>query len=145
ETPRRNPGEIERGGAGAAHAGDAALHGGKFAPKFCGIAAPRVRDSATDDAVGEIASSRHAQTALVQKAAAAALGDKKLIGDRIEDEGGDDIFVLHRRNRDRELRNAMEKIRRAVERIDDPGLRGVAARDLAALFHDEAEGRARLR
>ena len=52
-------------------------------------------------------------------------------------------FTLER-DRNRELRNAVEEIGGAVERIDDPGLRRVAAVMLAAFLAEETVARPRL-
>ncbi len=48
------------------------------------------------------------------------------------------------RDRDREMRHAVQEVGGAVERIHDPGVVGIAARDGAALLHQEAEVRPRL-
>jgi hypothetical protein len=57
---------------------------------------------------------------------------------------GDDLALPLQRDRDREDRDAVQEVGRAVERIDDPAMLGVVARHLAALLHQEGVTRPRL-
>jgi hypothetical protein len=78
-------------------------------------------------------------------------GPEALVGDRLVDERGDhlappaavELGFLHR-DRDREVRDAVEEVAGAVERIDDPARLGRIALDRAAFLELEAPvGRAR--
>src|SRR6185503_17227712 len=52
-------------------------------------------------------------------------------------------FALER-DRDREVWNAVKEVRRAVERIDEPGVAGIGALAAAAFLAEEAITRPRL-
>src|ERR1700754_493098 len=98
-----------------------------------------MRDTGADNAIVELAARRDANTPIVQKRALAALGGEEFIVHRIVDHGRDDDAVLLQRKRYGELRDAVQEIRRAVERIDDEALRGIGAADGSAFFEQEAD------
>ena len=52
-----------------------------------------VRDPRRDYRVGQFAPPCHAQAAVVKESAGPALGDKQLVADRIEHNGGDDLAI----------------------------------------------------
>ena len=85
-----------------------------------------------------------AQPLVVEEGALAALGDEQLVGDRIVDQAGDDRALALERDRDRELRDAVQEVGGAVERIDDPGVGLVGALVPAAFLAEEAVARPRL-
>jgi hypothetical protein len=65
---------------------------------------------------------RHPQPLIVEKGALAALGGEQLvIGGVVDDAGDHGAFALEP-DRDRKVRDAVQKIQRAVERIDDPAV-----------------------
>ena len=66
---------------------------------------------------------RDAQALVVQIGAVAFLGDEHLVGDGIEHDRGDDLAFALQRDGDREMRNAVHEVRRAVDRIDDEAVR----------------------
>src|SRR4029077_17259574 len=83
ETASRNPGEVDGGNAGAAHAAGGAhqrLALGQKAPVACPAA---VRDAGTDQPVGQALAVGHAQAPIVDKSALPALGGVKFIEDRV--------------------------------------------------------------
>ena len=51
------------------------------------------------------------------------------------------VSIALERNRDRKLRDAMQEVGRAVQRINDPAVRAVGALDLLAFLAEEAIGR----
>src|ERR1700687_3838546 len=138
EPSGRNPGQIEGGGAKAAQARDMLLHGAGFPARQRDVAAADVRQTAGDHRVGEALAPGGADALLVQERALAAFGDKHLVVGRIVDQAGDDRALALKRDRDGELRNAVQKIGGAVERIDDPGVALVGALALAAFLADKA-------
>src|SRR5829696_6944063 len=103
-----------------------------------------MRQAAGDDAVGEASPSRDAQPGVVEKGAFAALSQKHLVSRRIVDQSRDDDAFTLQRHRDGELRNAVQEIRGAIERVDDPQMRRVAAFVAAAFLTDKAVARPRL-
>ena len=103
-----------------------------------------MRQAASDHRVGQELARSDPQPAVVEEGALAAFGDEKLVGDRIVDHAGDDGAGALQPDRDGELRNAVQEIRGAVERIDDPGVGAVGALVLAAFFAEEAVARAGL-
>src|SRR4029079_19723972 len=91
------------------------------------VAASEVRQSAGNHRIGKRLARRHAQPAVVEEGALAALAGEQLVGYRVVDHRGDDGAVALEPDRDRELRNAVQEVGGAVERIDDPGVALVAA------------------
>ena len=65
----------------------------------------------------------HAQALVVEIGAVALFGDEHLVGDRIEDHGRDELALALQRDRDGEMRNAVQEVGGAVERIDDEAMR----------------------
>jgi hypothetical protein len=59
-------------------------------------------------------------------------------------DAGDDLALALEADGDGPMRDAVQEVGGAVERIDDPAVRAVDADDLAALFHEEAVTGARL-
>src|SRR5581483_5846977 len=140
----RGPGQIQRSRAETSQAGDDWLHRGQFPGAESEIAAAVMRQPAGNDAVHEPAPRRYAQALVVEKGSFAALGEKHLVVGRIVDQSRDDRSFALKRDRDCELRNAVQEIRRAVERIDDPEMGAIAALDAAAFLAEEAIARPRL-
>jgi hypothetical protein len=63
---------------------------------------------------------------------------RKLVLDRVVDDGGGDVAVLLQRDRDRPVRHGVEEVRGAVERVDDPAALGLPDL-LAALLEQHPE------
>jgi hypothetical protein len=80
----------------------------------------------------------------MQPGPAALFGPERLVGDRVVDHRGADVVpapaaklgFLHR-DADREMRDAVEEVAGAVERIDDPARLVCVTFDDARLFHHE--------
>src|SRR5579862_2896407 len=109
------------------------------------MAALAKRDAGADHRVGERAPRRDSQAPVVNEGAGAFLGPEHLVAQRLIDEPCDDLAVALERDRDRPMRNAVQEIGGAVERIDDPAMMRIAAARGAALFHEEAIAGPRLR
>src|SRR6266851_7859236 len=139
-----DPGEIERRGAEAAQPRDLLLDDGELRAKQRKVAAPEMRQAAANDGLGEPRARRDAQPLIVEEGALAALGDEELLVRRVVDDSGNDRSLAFERDRDRELRNAVQEVGRAVERVDDPAMRLVGALLTAAFLADEAVTGARL-
>jgi hypothetical protein len=65
----------------------------------------------------------------------------RFVHSRIVDDGGDDLPPPLQRDRNGEDRDAVQEVGGAVERIDDPTVLVVLARDAAALLHQEGIAR----
>ena len=139
-----DPGEIERGGAVAAQAGEILLRDENFGPRARQVAAAVMRQAAGHHRVGEPRPRRDANPPVVEEGALAALGDEQIVVGRIVDEAGDDGAVALERDRHGEMRNAVQEIGGAVERIDDPAVRVVGAGMRAAFLAEKAVIRPRL-
>ena len=109
------------------------------------VAAADMRQSAGDHAFAKLAPAGDAQPLVVEECALAALGDVEFLVGGIVDHPGDDRALARQPDRDRELRDAVQEIGGAVERIDDPGVGLVGALAVAAFLADEAVARARFR
>ena len=103
-----------------------------------------MRQAAGDHRVGEPLAGGDADAPVVEKGALAALGDEHLVGGRIVDQAGDDRALALERDRDGELRDAVQEIRGAVERIDDPAVGLVGAFARAAFLAEKAVAGPRL-
>src|SRR3954447_11012832 len=67
----------------------------------------------------------------------AAFGAEQLVAQRIEHDAGRQLAMLLERDRDRPVRQAVEEVGGAVERVDDPAVVRRAPGLDAALLHDE--------
>src|SRR6202041_281433 len=103
-----------------------------------------MRQPTRDHAFVELAAARDADALIVEKGALAALGGIELVIGGIVDHAGNDGSFALKPDRDRKLRNAVQEVGGAVERIDDPGVGLVVARARAAFFTDKAVTGARL-
>src|SRR6266849_578836 len=144
EPPRGHPGEIERGRSEAPQSADLALYRRDLVTELRKIAAPVMRQSAGQDGIAELPARRHPQAPIVHERAFAALAGVKLVRCRIVDEPGNDGAVARQRDGDCELRNAVQEIGGAVERVDDPAMGLVGTLGSSALLAEKAVAGARL-
>src|SRR6476620_8040154 len=105
------------------------------------VAAADMRQAAGDHAFIEPAAAGDAQSLVVEKRALAALGDVQLVIGGVVDHARDDRALTLQADRDRKLRDAVQEVGGAVERIDDPGVALVGAFAAAAFLADEAVAR----
>src|SRR5207237_5928325 len=98
------------------------------------IAALAERDASADQRLAQLAARRHPEAAVVEIGAGALLGPEHLVAGRLVDDAGDDLAVAFEPYRDREMRDAVQEIGGAVERVDDPAMMRVAALGGAALL-----------
>ena len=103
-----------------------------------------MRQPAGDDRLGEPLPRGDADAPVVEEGALAALGDEQLVVCRVIGEAGDDRAVPFERDRHGEMRDAVQEIGGAVERIDDPAMRPVGADMGAAFLAEKAVIRPRL-
>ncbi len=94
--------------------------------------------------IGENAAGGNAQTAIVQEGAAALFRREQFVRCRIEDDAGHDFTIALQCDGDRELRNAVQEVGRAIERIDDPAVGAIGALFLLAFLAEETVGGAGL-
>src|SRR5205814_7272187 len=140
-----DPGKVEGCGAEPAQSRDLLLDRRKLVAELREPAAAVMRQPTGDHRVGEVPPCGDAQPPIVEERTLAALAGIKLVGRRIVDHARDDRAFALEPDRDRELRNPVEEIGRAVERIDDPGVGFVAALPAAALLAQESVAGPRLR
>ena len=105
----------------------------------------REGNAGSEDAVLQPLASGHPQAPLgPQPGALAPLGPEHLLGDRVVGHRGHHLTLAGDRiaplqgDVDRELRDAVQEVGRAVQRVDDPAMLGVLALQLAAFLHQEA-------
>ena len=103
-----------------------------------------MRQAAGDHRFGQALAAGDADALVVEEGAFALLGDEQFVDRRIVDQAGDDRAFALERDRDGELRNAVQEIGGAVERIDDPGMALVGAFAAAAFLAEEAVAGPRL-
>src|SRR5262245_54935078 len=87
--------------------------------------------------------SRDPDAMVVEEAAFALLGSEQIVGRWIVDDAGDDRAFALERQRDREVRNPVQEVHGAVERVDDPGVGGIGAGAPAAFLAEKAIARTR--
>src|SRR5664279_3313075 len=86
ETPGSDPGEVHRGGSGATEAGyfgAYVAHLGQY--RFDAAIAADRRQAGSDDGIGELLARGDAEASVVEEGALPALGDVKLVQDRVVD------------------------------------------------------------
>ena len=103
-----------------------------------------MRQPASDDGLGKPLPRGDADALVVEERALAAFGDEQLVVRRIVGHAGDDRAVAFERDGDGEMRDAVQEIGGAVERIDDPAVGLVGAVADAAFLAEEAVIRPRL-
>ena len=86
----------------------------------------------------------YSQAAIAAERSLPLLRDVHGVVGRIVDEASHDLPLALERDRNREMRNRMQKVGRRVERVDVPGVALVGAFDPPAFLHDEAVTGARL-
>ena len=93
------------------------------------VAAVTEREAGADQAFLQMLPARHADAAIVEKRATPARCGEEIVADGIVDDGLRDLPLVLQRDRHAILREAVQKVGRAVERIDDPHVlcRGVGA------------------
>ena len=136
QTSRGDIGEVERGGARAAHARNPAHHGAKHPQVLIHALQIPVGKSGADQGVPEVRALGHANAPVIEKCAAAAAGVEKLVLGHVVDDTVREGLPVHQGDRYRVLRKTMDEIGGAVQRIDDPGVLGRApgARGSAGLL-----------
>src|SRR4029079_1851343 len=108
-----------------------------------GIAASAMGNPGPDQAFAEVAASRYAKPRVLEPRAAALFGPIAVVGQRLIDQRLGDLgpaagLLLLDRDRDREMRHAVEAVRRSIERIDDPPRLVGIALDRAAFLEQHA-------
>src|SRR6185369_12738445 len=144
-----NPGEIEGGGAKPPNACHVRSDRGVDLRPFLRTTAPEKRDTRADHAVSKVTTRRNAKAGVLQPGAPALLRPITVIGERVIDEalrnfGYASGLSFLNGDRDREMRDAVEKVVGSVERVDDPPrLLGIAL-DLPAFLKQHAPVRPRI-
>ena len=105
------------------------------------VTAAGVWQCARDDRVGEPLAACHPKPRVVQERSLAALGGEELVIGGIVDHSCHDGALALEPDRDREVRDAVQEVQRAVERIDDPAVGRVAADARSAFLAEEAVAR----
>jgi hypothetical protein len=138
--------EVERGGAGAAHAGAALHHRLEDAQVVGEVVALSKRKAGADQRVGHARSLRDAQPLVVEEGAAALRREEEVVPRRVVDDRLLDLVAKGEADRDRVGRQAVDEVGRAVERVDDPDVLAVArAARAARLLGEDAVARDRPR
>ena len=101
-----------------------------------------MRDTGADQRARGILAAGHPKAAgagggRVDEGTGALFRPEQLVRNRLVDDARDDLFLALERNRNRKMRHAVQEVRGAVERIDDPAVAAVTLR-LAAFLTEEA-------
>src|SRR5260221_14412380 len=103
-----------------------------------------VRQAASNDRIGKPLSSGNPNALFVKERAFAAFGDEHfLVRGIVNKPGHDSVFALEC-HRNGKMRNAMQEIGGAVERVDNPGMGFVGAFAVAAFFAEKSIAGSRL-
>src|SRR6516164_8498889 len=130
EPARSRPSEVECSGAKPPHARRGRRDGAKLFKEEIMRRLAAMRDAGPDHRRRQLRPRRDPDAAVVVVGAFALLGGECLLICRIEDEPRHELSLALERDRDGEDRNAMEKIGGAVERIDNPTMGTICARDV---------------
>src|SRR6266481_6107967 len=134
---------VERGRAEPAQARYSRLNFAQLGARQFEVAASDMRQAARDHAFAKVAPAGDPQPLIVEEGALATLGDIEVVIGRIVDQAGDHGALALQADRNREVRDAVQEVRGAVERIDDPGVALVVAYAGPAFLADEAITRPR--
>src|SRR4029079_889995 len=115
-----DPGEIERGGPGAADPG-ADRHELAHAAQVL-VHVPELLEwkAGAEQRILELVGAAHADAPVVEESARAPRGREELVAVRIVDHGLARLAFVEQADRDAVLWKAMQEIRGAVQGIDDP-------------------------
>src|SRR5579883_2303047 len=129
---RRHIGEVERGGAEAAHADRGAHDGAEGAHIELAVnLAANGRDARGDHGLRELPPRRDPKASVVDVGALALLPPEHLVADRLVDHARDDLAVSLEPDRDAELRYAVQEVRGAALLHQKP-VAGACPRELGA-------------
>ena len=120
ETPGRDVREIERGGARTAQARARQRHFAEEAHVAVQALAVAERKARADQRIRQTIQLADADAPLVQIRAAAARCGEEVVARRIVDDGLLHDALVRERDRHAVVREAVDEVGRAVERIDDP-------------------------
>jgi hypothetical protein len=120
EPAARDVGEVERGGAGAAHSRGLLDDRAELRQVGVEARAGADRHARADERVIQHVGLADADLAAVQHRAPAALRDEKVLRARRVDHAELELPLVLQADRHGEVREAVQEVRRAVERVDDP-------------------------
>ena len=98
----------------------------------------QVRDAGGQHSLVQLLAGRHPQALVIEERALALLGPEQLVGDGIVGDGGDNGAFALESDIDGEVRDGVQEVGGAVQRVDDPGVGLVGPLDQAALLAKEA-------
>jgi len=114
--------QVERGSAGAAHAcGEAADPGEEFKIAL-EVIDPAKRETGPEQGFLQAQALGHANPTVIEKGATAPTGCEQFVPIGVVDHPLGDHAALHQRDRDRILRQTVDEVRGAIERIDNPDM-----------------------
>ena len=108
------------------------------------VALAAKRQPGADHRLSKLATGRHSEPAIVKIGADALLGPEHLVPGRLVDQPGDDLAVALQRDRDGEMRDPVEEIGGAVQRVDNPAVMLVGTFRRAAFLEQQAVAGTRL-
>ena len=86
------------------------------------FAVPTEGEAGADQRLAELATGGHPEAAVVEIGADAFFGPEHLVAGRLVDQPGNDLAIAFERDRDRKMRDPVQEIGGAVERVDDPAV-----------------------
>ena len=98
------------------------------------------RNAGGKDAVDHVATARDAQAAIVHPGTGALFGPEQFVLGRVIDHARDHFALVFQGNGDRPVRHAVQEIRRAIQRIDDPAPGGIGPGTQAGFLAQPAIG-----
>ena len=105
------------------------------------VAMSQERHAGGDQAFRHMLAGRDPQARVIEICAGAAFGPEELVGQRVIDNARDDLAAFLERDRDRELRQAMQEVRGSIERVNDPAMDPVSLGLGAAFLADKPKFR----
>ncbi|EEF93739.1 hypothetical protein CATMIT_01627, partial [Catenibacterium mitsuokai DSM 15897] len=128
-------GQVERGRAGAAHVFGVEQQVVQALEVGAGAGAFARREAGDQHRAVQVLAVGDAHALFVELHAAAAAGGEQVVAQRIEDHAVGRLAVFAQRDRHAEMRDAVQVVAGAVERVDHPGVARLAER--AVLFAED--------
>ena len=126
--------QVQRGGAGAAQAGAVLHHRLEHLHVAVEVVATAEREAGADQRFGQPRAARDPQPPVVQVGAAAARGVEQVIARGVVDDRLLHLAAEGQRDRHAVHREAVQEVRGAIERVDDPHVVAVLGAVLATRF-----------
>ena len=138
---RGDPGEVERGGARTANAGGGLRHAHEALHVVLEVVALAEGEARADEGAAHFGVFRDADAAVVEEGAFTLDGGEEFVLGDVVDDRDHGFAAAAKRDRDGVLRNAVNEVGGAVDRIDDPHPFALGVAHETAFFREDRVAR----